>query len=114
MLSIERMVMRERAVCKTARDRTLLQYSAIRVLGFCRVISPPAGGAGGSELSGRSRPGASAEGRGRTGASGGAGGGCAVSPWYRRVIDIKERTEVEQTELCSFAPDIDEVSKLQL
>ena len=34
MLSIERMVMRERAVSKTARDRTLLQYSAIRVLGF--------------------------------------------------------------------------------
>ena len=47
MLSIERMVMRERAVCKTARDRTLLQYSAIRVLGFCRVISPPTGGVGG-------------------------------------------------------------------
>ena len=75
LLSIERMVMRERAVCKTARDRTLLQYSAIRVLGFRRVISPPAGGAGGSELSGRSRPGASAEGRGRTGASGGRVGG---------------------------------------
>ena len=32
LLSIERMVMRERAVCKTARDRTLLQYSAIRSL----------------------------------------------------------------------------------
>ena len=58
LLSIERKVMRERAVCKTARDRTLLQYSAIRVLGFCRVILPPEGGAGGSELSGRSRPGA--------------------------------------------------------
>ena len=26
ILSIERMVMRERAVCKTARDRTPLQY----------------------------------------------------------------------------------------
>ena len=78
MLSIERMVMRERAVCKTARDRTLLQYSAIRVLGFCRVISPPAGGAGGSELSGRSRPGACggarADGRER-----GAGGGEEIS-----------------------------------
>ena len=60
LLSIERMVMRERAVCKTARDRTLLQYSAIRVLGYCRVILPPEGGEGGSELSGRSRPGASA------------------------------------------------------
>ena len=47
MLSIERMVMRERAVCKTARDRTLLQYSAIRVLGFRRVILPPEGGEGG-------------------------------------------------------------------
>ena len=45
------------------------------MLGFRRVISPPAGGAGGSELSGRSRPGASAEGRGRTGASGGRVGG---------------------------------------
>ena len=86
MLSIERMVMRERAVCKTARDRTLLQYSAIRVLGFCRVISPPAGGAGGSALSGRSRPGASAEGRGRTGASGGRVGGAQFPPWYHKVI----------------------------
>ena len=80
MLSIERMVMRERAVCKPARDRSLLKYSAIRVLGFRRVISPPAGGAGGSELSGRSRPGASAEGRGRTGASGGRVGARKVRP----------------------------------
>ena len=88
MLSIERMVMRERAVCKTARDRTLSAYSAIRVLGYCRVILPPAGGAGGSELSGRSRPGACggarADGRER-----GAGGGCAVFlALYCRVIII--------------------------
>ena len=43
-------------------------------VGYCRVILPPAGGAGGSELSGRSRPGACggarADGRER-----GAGGG---------------------------------------
>ena len=32
MLSIERTVMRERAACKTARDRTPPRYSAIRVL----------------------------------------------------------------------------------
>ena len=74
MLSIERMVMNERAVCKTARERPLLQYSAIRVLGFRRVLEPPAGGAGGSELSGRPprsfSVGAWADGRER-----GAGGG---------------------------------------
>ena len=75
MLSIERMVMNERAVCKTARERPLLQYSAIRVLGFRRVLEPPAGGAGGRPpFSVRPRPG---EGRGRTEKGGrGAGGGC--------------------------------------
>ena len=79
LLSIERMVMRERALGgaksngaeTSARDRTLPVYSAFVRLGYCRVFKPPAGGAGGNELSGRSRPGASAEGRGRTGASGG-------------------------------------------
>ena len=48
----------------------------------CMVLFtwPPAGGAGGSEQSGRARPGAKAEGRGRTGASGGRVGGIANSP----------------------------------
>ena len=54
------------------RSSAVFYYSFAR---FRRVISPPAGGAGGSELSGRSRPEALAKGRGRTGASGGRVGG---------------------------------------
>ena len=48
----------------------------------CMVLfsRPPAGGAGGSELSGRARPGALAEGRERTGASGGRVGERKISP----------------------------------
>ena len=52
MLSIERMVMRERAPCKGARDRTLLQYSAIRVLGVLQGIEFSVG----SEIEGRESP----------------------------------------------------------
>ena len=43
-------------------------------LGYCRVFKPPAGGAGGNELSGRSRPGACGGAR-ADGREWGAGGG---------------------------------------
>ena len=86
MLSIERMVMRERAVCKTARDRTLPAVFCYSCAWVSQGNLAPRGRGGGQRAVRPTTPrsfsvGAWADGRER-----GAGGGCAVSPWYRRVI----------------------------
>ena len=66
-----------RAKCPRATSGAFL------CVGYCRVSKPPAGGAGGSELSGRTDPSAQARGARTDGRERGAGGGEVFSGFLR-------------------------------
>ena len=65
-----------------AGPRRASELGCSSCVGYCRVITPPAGGAGGNELSGRSRPGACVGAR-ADGREWGAGGGEALLGFLR-------------------------------
>jgi hypothetical protein len=74
--SIERSVMSERATCKVARERSqelLGCFILLKSIGIF-ILQPPAGGAGGGELSGRTSR-SESEGTCTDGRERGAGGG---------------------------------------
>ena len=92
----------------------LLQNSAIRVLGYCRVFKPPAGGAGGSELSDGPTRAPKREGRGRTARAGGGWGrglfgvlsslGFIASPVYDYVLLMVSESALERKHMSKKAP----------